>query len=97
VSLYYDWQGNPIDLATWAQLFNDERHLGEDELDGVRVSTVWIGIDHGFGRTERPLLFETMIFGGTLDGDTWRYATEAEARAGHARACSLVRLEAEAR
>jgi hypothetical protein len=96
VSLYYDYEGNPIDLATWAQLFNDERHLGEDELDGVRVSTVYLGLDHSFGAGP-PLIFETMIFGGTLDGDTWRYATEAEARAGHARACSLVRLEAEVR
>lgn len=79
--MYYDWQGRPIDQAQWSRLFDDERHIGDDRIGGVHVSTVWVGI--GFG--DPPLIFETMLFGGPLDEHCERYATEREARAGHAR------------
>jgi hypothetical protein len=49
------------------------------------VSTVWLGIDHGFG-DGAPTIFETMVFrsGKWTDLECARYATEAEARKGHA-------------
>lgn len=53
------------------------------------VSTVFLGLDHSFGRSE-PLLYETMIFGGPLDQEQWRYSNESEARAGHKNAVRLV-------
>jgi hypothetical protein len=92
MSHYFDWQGNPISREEWARLFEDERHIAEDEIDDVRVSTVWIGLDHRFLDDGPPLIFETMIFGGSLDEYCWRYATEREAREGHARAVELVAL-----
>lgn len=49
----------------------------------VEVSTVFLGLDHAFGRTARPVLFETMIFGGPEDGDQRRWCTEEEAQRGH--------------
>ena len=30
----------------------------------VTISTVFLGIDHNFSKSGRPILFETMIFGG---------------------------------
>jgi len=53
------------------------------------VSTVWLGLDHGYGGGP-PLIFETMVFGGAHDEDQWRYPTEVEALAGHAEICSVV-------
>jgi len=50
----------------------------------VGVSTVFLVIDHGFDDGP-PVLWETMIFGGVLDGACERYASEADAREGHAR------------
>lgn len=59
--------------------------------DGKWVSTVWLAIDHRMTREGPPIIFETMVFamdgpegglGESLDCD--RYATEAEAKAGHA-------------
>jgi hypothetical protein len=53
--------------------------------DGTWVSTVWLGIDYNFG-TGPPLIFETMVFHSkdTLSElDLDRYATLAEAEAGH--------------
>lgn len=49
----------------------------------VRVSTVFLGIDHNFGGEGLPILFETMVFGGPLDQEQVRYSTWNEAEAGH--------------
>jgi hypothetical protein len=91
-ALYYDWEGRPIDRETWSRLFEDERHIGADDLDdGVMVSTVWLGISTSL--SDPPLIFETMVFGGPFNERTWRWATEAEARAGHREIVETVRLE----
>lgn len=51
--------------------------------EGVEVSTVFLGFDHGFGDHGSPVLFETMIFGGSKDQDyqtracTWDEALDA--------------------
>lgn len=90
-SLYYDREGKPIDdLVEWGRLLGDLKYRVVEavESDGVRVSTVWLGIDHSHGEGP-PLIFETMIFGGPHDGYQERYSTEAEARAGHAEALKL--------
>jgi len=62
-----------------------------ERIGRVRVSTVWLGLDHGLGWSDEPLIFETMIFGGNHDGYQERYSTEEEARAGHQRAVELVK------
>ena len=50
---------------------------------GELVSTVWLGLDHSWG-IGSPLIFETVVFGWNRStSDTYRYATEAEALAGH--------------
>src|SRR5687767_3446555 len=55
--------------------------------DGCEVSTVFLGLDHRMTgvREGKPIVFETMVFGGPFDGDGERYSTWAEAEAGHAR------------
>lgn len=53
-----------------------------DEL--IRVSTAFLmGINHRWLDDAEPLLFETMVFGGTMDQAQWRYATWEQAEAGH--------------
>jgi hypothetical protein len=50
------------DLIEWAeQLQNMDRHVGNNMIEGHHVSTVWLGLEHGFMGGE-PLVFETMIF-----------------------------------
>lgn len=46
------------------------------------VSTVFLGVDHSFGGPV-PVLFETLVFGGPLDGECARYTTLKDAREGH--------------
>ena len=60
-----------------------DRVVGEFEERGVSVSTVFLGINHNF-RGNKPLWFETMVFGGALDREQRRYSTWEEAERGHA-------------
>lgn len=59
------------------------RQMCDTNIDGIRISTVFLSLDHGFsGGT--PILFETMIFGDIpLDNYQWRYCTYKEAVMGH--------------
>jgi hypothetical protein len=86
---FYDFDGRRITPVEWGLMFSRPRRVAYLDRDGVEVSTVWLGLDHGFGYTDRPLIFETMIFGGDYDEEQWRYATLDEALEGHQRACVL--------
>jgi hypothetical protein len=77
-----------VDMMTWAEWFVDhkKRIVAKTEIgDRCGVSTIFLGLDHSFGRGD-PILFETMIFGGPLDGYQWRYSTWEQAERGHAEA-----------
>lgn len=73
------------DLMTWAHWYEvaANRIVARWEQDDVTVSTVFLSIDHSFSGTGPPILFETMVFGGALDGEQDRYSTWVEAAAGH--------------
>ena len=84
---YYDRQGNPITADRYAALHRDKdyRQVAYTEIDErICVSTVWLGLDHAYGRSSKPVIFETMIFSdGPLSQECERYCTEAEALVGH--------------
>lgn len=69
---------------------SDKRRVAQETVGEAWVSTVFLTVDHGFGRA-RPILFETMIFGGPHDLATWRYGSWAEAETGHARVVAVLR------
>jgi hypothetical protein len=52
------------------------------------VSTVFLGVDHA--EEGEPVLFETMILGGSLDMSTWRYHTYEQSVAGHDEVVNLI-------
>jgi len=87
----------PCEMWQWARDFDDlnKRRIDSDYIEGAHVSTIFLGINHGFGL--RPLWFETMVFDLVMFNDKnspelqWRYETLAEAKAGHERACQWVR------
>lgn len=84
------------DLMEWGGWFETaDRHVAQDMVGDVRVSTVFLGLDHSFGRLLHedapPLLFETMIFGGDHDQYQDRCSTWEQAEAMHAEALALVR------
>lgn len=64
------------------------RVVGQDEENGLTVSTVFLIMDAGHNRAPNaaPMLYETMIFGAE-DVGGGRYHTRAQAAEGHAAAC----------
>lgn len=81
------------DVAKFGQWFsnNNNRVVAKDNFkdrhgNEVKVSTMFLGIDHSFSQNRPPILFETMIFGGDFDQDTYRYSTWDEAVKGHKKA-----------
>lgn len=91
LDLWYDRDGNSITRDRWGEILSEEYHrVGHDVVGGVTVSTVWLGIDHSFFGDRgapgyRPIIFETMLFGGDYDQELMRYSSEVDAVAGHAR------------
>jgi len=79
----------------WIDLFvNQGRQVAfYEHPNGVRVSTVFLGIDHRFNRDpgDPPILWETMIFKGPHDDYQERYSSLEEAKLGHARAVEMVK------
>ncbi len=73
--------------------FTDRVVKKEKIATGIEVSTVFLGIDHRFGKGT-PLVFETMIFSynpkDDLDGYKTRCSTWEEAEEMHKVACKLV-------
>ncbi len=86
----------PCESDEWSTQFeNIDRAVRDDIIGGVRVSTVWLGVDHNFYGGS-PLLFETMVFSTPKDlNDIYmkRYTTWDEAVEGHNRAIKWVRDE----
>jgi hypothetical protein len=79
------------DVLAWAKVFEGgNRKVAQDRLGDVVISTVFLGLDHSFGRGP-PLLFETMIFGGAHDEYQERCGTWEQAEAMHQKALDLVR------
>lgn len=92
---------NPIveeDTKKWGEFWveNDyRRNFLYTEIGGFKVYTSFLTIDHSFGNSPTPLLFETMILSdheGWLDYQTRCYGPE-EAKQMHAAAIKTLHIE----
>jgi hypothetical protein len=92
---YYDRDGQIISMERFGQLHVDPNYkvVAKKRFKGyIEVSTVWLGLDHNFGRGELAI-FESMIFAPEsypYDQAQMRYATLEEAQRGHDRTCADV-------
>lgn len=91
-----DENGTPVpatDIHSWGVWKqNNDPHIpnGDIERDGIRVSTVFLGMDHSFEVAPHiPILWETMIFGGEHSEYQERYTSLADAIEGHQRALAM--------
>lgn len=94
-------QGDPVpepDTIRWAQWFEgstNQRRIAFTQIEErVKVSTVFLGLDHGW-EGGPPVLWETMIFGGKHDSDMWRYTSKDDALIGHDYAVRIAKGEIE--
>ena len=86
MSDFYNRQGQRIGLMTWARHVEDRQYsvVAQHWVRGWMVSTVWLGLDHGFGMTPVPLIFETMIFApkdATVGREDWETGGDASGTA----------------
>ena len=88
---YYILKGDRVipepDVITWGKWFETaNRQIELTETKSLRISTVFLGLDHSFGDGDTPILFETMVFEHSRPAHELacqRYATIDEARKGH--------------
>lgn len=84
------------DFLTWAMWYERaDRTVARTEIDNIIVSTVFFGLDFSLGGENVPMLFETMILGGELDGSKARCSTWEQAEQLHERYVGMVRAEME--
>jgi len=90
-----DETGNPKiepDLLKFAKWFEKaDRHIGFTTIKKTQISTVFLGTDHNFCGCGKPILWETMIFEGKLDGYQKRYSSKEKAIEGHKQAVEKVK------
>jgi hypothetical protein len=94
-----DEHGEPVpvdDIEIWGRWWQQANRIVAQDKDeaagaaGVMVSTVFLGLDHNFSTSGPPVLWETLVFGGPLDGEMDRYTSRAAALAGHQAMCRRV-------
>ena len=75
-----------IKWATWFETSNKSRIVAKTYLERgdheIEISTVFLGLDHQFGKGP-PLLYETMVFGGPDDEAQERTPTKQLALKAH--------------
>ena len=87
--------GKPVhepDVLKWAAWFEMHDHTRIVERTTIRrndveivISTVFLGINHSWGVSKKPILWETMVFNGPSDQYQVRYTSLAAAKKGHAK------------
>lgn len=86
---YRDKFGKEITMEEWARLLNDREYcrVKYDEVNGYKISTVWLGLNQQYYDYAQPEFFETMVFGlsGNADEEMERYHDLKEAQEGHER------------
>lgn len=85
-----DEKGEPIacnDIEVWAKWFQsnvESRSVKATVIEDITISTVFLGLDHGYN-SNRPVLWETLVFEGPLDQEMNRCTGSREqAEAMHA-------------
>jgi hypothetical protein len=69
-----------VDLRVWTQWFQtSNRQVDVTRIGEIKISTVFLGLDHNYTKSGPPLVFETLVFGGEHDGycrraSTWKTA-----------------------
>jgi hypothetical protein len=83
-------EANVETFDEWIQKNPLKKPVKQEFVDKIYISTVFLGLDHSYGGTV-PLLWETMIFEGSLDGYQERYTSYEEAVKGHEFAVQMVK------
>ena len=84
-----------IDLEDYAEYIKEHKVIQQDKVGHLFISTVWLGLDHGYG-DEEPQIYETMIFDNNEESPSYpdqyqvRYSRWKSALKNHRRILELV-------
>lgn len=75
------------DLMKWGtQMEKANRRVARSTVGRSTISTIFLGSDHNWTNEGPPILWETMVFGGDLDGECERCSgSRKDAEAMHRR------------
>lgn len=79
-----------LESSEWMENNPNRKVVKQDTVDDIRVSTVFLGLDHAWLKEQPPVLWETMIFGGEHDQYQERYTSHKDALEGHEKALTLI-------
>lgn len=81
------------DLIKWANWFETaDRTIKKETINGVYISTVFLGLDHNFSGG-KPILWETLVQGPGWD-EMQRYSSLEAAKKGHEEFAAIILMEA---
>ena len=89
MNMWYILEGHtPVavqNVIEWGARFNSQSRIVKQTKisKDVRVSTIFLGMNHQFLPGLPPLVFETMVFGVDSDLEYERYSTWEQAEEGH--------------
>lgn len=75
----------PVGFCKWAIWFQEQvesRIVSRTRIGVADVLTVFVGLDCGSG-TGPPMIFETMVTDGSMDGECTKYSSWEQAERGH--------------
>jgi hypothetical protein len=82
-----DENNKPVPIESYAELRGYPQKFKQEQVREFWVSTVFLALDHSFGKDGPPLLWETMVFRRNFSGlYCERYSSYEEAVAGHQKA-----------
>lgn len=82
----------PVDdireLARWFE--TNDKVVIKTKVKDCEVSTVFLGLNHRIVDAGKPLIYETLVFGGEFDGEMNLYSTRKEAKEGHKQMVKMI-------
>ncbi|MHC5768725.1 MAG: hypothetical protein ACYTXI_24500 [Nostoc sp.] len=94
---YYKLEGQtPVAVESFMEwslwMMSGNTTVMVNELNDCIISTRFVGIDlnPGNNSNSQPMIFETLVIGGSLDGKKNLYPTWDEAMQGHLKICTQV-------
>ncbi|MEH2032236.1 MAG: hypothetical protein V7K67_21740 [Nostoc sp.] len=92
---YYKLQGqSPIiaesflDWCLW--MASADTRVMVNDIYNVNISTVFVGINLDPQQSGEPMIFETLVMGGVLDGKRNHWSTWEQAMQGHLKICAQI-------
>lgn len=80
------------DMQKYGEFFHDigKRTVAKTTVGNCEVSTVFMCLDHNYTGSGDPVLWETLVFGGAMDGYQLRYQSYDEALSSHNHLCDYL-------